>query len=96
MHRGRVKASKVRSIGLKKIAPKGAPRLFVAGIMPMAMYGCEHHSMTKSNLSKLVASAGFVRPMGVSSLAKMLCQPTTNDPCFVVVSAPITRWAREV
>ena len=98
VHRSRVKASKVRSIRLKKIAPKGAPRLFVAGIMPMAMYGCEHHSMTKRNLSKLrnqAAAAGFVRPMGVSSLAKMLCQPTSNDPCFVAVSAPLTRWAIE-
>ena len=34
--------------------------------------------------------------MGVSSLAKMICQPTTNDPFFVAVPAPLTRWAREV
>jgi hypothetical protein len=67
--------------------------------MPMAMYGCEHHTMTKTNLTKLrnqAAAAGYVRPMGVSSLAKMLCQQTTNDPCFVAVAAPLTRWAREV
>ncbi len=76
VHRGRVKASKVRSRRLKKIAPNGAPRLFVSGIMPMAMYGCEHHTMSKTNLTKLrnqAAAAGYVRPMGVSSLAKMLC-----------------------
>ena len=63
------------------------------------MYGCEHHTMSKTNLTRLrnqAAASGSVRPMGVSSLAKMLCQQTTNDPCFVAVAAPLTRWAREV
>ena len=53
VHRSRLKASVIRSHRLKRIAPKGAPRLFVAGIMPMAMYGCEHHTMTKKSLVKL-------------------------------------------
>ncbi len=70
MHRGRVNAAKDRAIILKKIGRREATRLLVAGILKMAMYGCEHHSMTKRNLTKLrnqAAAAGFVRPMGVFS-----------------------------
>ncbi len=55
--------------------------------------------MTKKSLVKLrnqAAAAGYVRPMGVPSLLKMLCQSTTNDPLLVAVAAPLTRWAREV
>ena len=68
VYKARLKQEKVKAGRLRRFAPKGAPRIFIAGVSPSALYGAEHFFVTPKDLGKLQkqrASCGVLRPMGV-------------------------------
>jgi hypothetical protein len=90
-------AAKVRR--LQRIAPKGAPRLFSAGIIPSALYGAEHFTIPPKDVAMLQRQAvkcSNIRPFGVPTTLGLLGLTTENDPSYRARSAPILRWAREI
>ena len=46
VHKSRMKADRDRVLRLRRIMRKGAPNVFVMGVLPAAMYGVKHFEMS--------------------------------------------------
>ena len=99
VHVARMKEGALRTVKLQQHFSMGAPGLFVAGIMPMALYGAEHFRVPLKHVSALqkkLARNSPIRPLGVPAPLALLSLPTASNPGYVAVDRPIHRWAREI
>jgi Reverse transcriptase (RNA-dependent DNA polymerase) len=77
----------------------GAPGIFSSGILPAALYGAEHQAIPPEHVQKLrhaAVRAWGAKPWGVPTDLAMIMYPTEQDPLYISIAAPLTRWAREV
>ena len=73
--------------------------MFVAGILPVALYGAEHEPWQEGEilaLEKQAVQAMQLRAPGVPHSLACLTLPAAADPRFRVHFAAVERWAREV
>ena len=78
---------------------EGKARLFIAGVLPVALYGAEHEPWTEAEISsieKQAVKALQVRSPGVPHALARLMLPAVADPRFRVHFAAVERWSREI
>jgi hypothetical protein len=78
---------------------KGAPNVFVTGVLPTALYSVEHFELSIKDFDTLQRQSvccGSVRPIGVLAQFRLLAHDTKKDPGLKARAIPIARWAREV
>ena len=78
---------------------EGKARLFIAGVLPVALYGAEHEPWTEAEISvieKQAVKALQVRSPGVPHALARLMLPAVADPRFRVNFAAVERWSREI
>ena len=95
----RVKKAAKRAIRIKRLFRGRHPRLTVAGVLPVALYGAEHDVWSASEIQRVrnLALAGFgLSAPGVPVALGAWGLPWDKDPKFMILSAPLLIWAREI
>ncbi len=78
---------------------EGKARLFIAGVLPVAIYGVEHEPWAEAEIAvieKQAVKALQVRSPGVPHALARLMLLVVADPMFRVHIAAVERWSREV
>ena len=89
-------AKRAGRLGMLK---EGKARLFIAGVLPVALYGAEHEPWAEAEIAsieKQAVKALQVRSPGVPHALARLMLPAVADPRFRVHFAAVERWSREI
>ena len=89
-------AKRAGRLGMLK---EGKARLFIAGVLPVALYEAEHEPWKEREvltIEKQAVKALQIRSPGVPHAVAMLTSPAVADPRFRVHFAAVERWSREV
>ena len=73
--------------------------MFIAGVLPVALYGAEHEPWTEAEIvtiEKQAVKALQVRSPGVPHAVARLTLPVVADLRFRVHFAAVERWSREI